>query len=101
MTTGEALERIVNGFRVPRADTAIVHNLLKTVANFDAVIGDDGGADGEEVRAEATDEPFQEDLKYGGGDEAVEQANDCIVNIPEGACLFSLVSILLVGNAIL
>lgn len=37
------------------------------------------------MRSQATNEPFQEDLKDGSSDEAVEQAENSIVDIPEGA----------------
>lgn len=40
-------------------------------------------ADSQEVRAEASNEPLDEDLKHSGSDQGVEQAKDSVVEVPE------------------
>lgn len=83
---GEGLETVVNGVWVAGADVACEHDLLE--ASAVVLVLDEGGvwlAHGEEVRTQATDEPLEEDLEDGGGDEGVEDADDGIVGVPERA----------------
>lgn len=63
---------VVDFLLVARADGAVEHDGLEALAGALQAAGV-GGADGEEVGAEATDEPFDEDLEDGCGDERVEQ----------------------------
>ncbi|KAK4986855.1 hypothetical protein LTR66_007755 [Elasticomyces elasticus] len=63
------LERVVDLVPVPGADRAVVHHLAEAVA--DVARCDKGLADVVEVRAQAADEPFDEDLEDGGGDEGM------------------------------
>lgn len=60
--------------------------MAKAIAGFlDSDFGNGGLADGEEVGSKAADEPFEEDLEDGSGDQGVEKADDCIVDVPEAA----------------
>lgn len=80
----EGLEAVVDLVAVAGADGVRVHNLLVARAGVGA--GRDLGlADSEEVRAEATDQPLNEYLEDGGGDERVEKPDDGVVDVPEGA----------------
>jgi hypothetical protein len=87
VTTGKGLEGVVDLLLVAGADVAGVVNLLeaRAVVALVASQADVGLADGEEVGAQTTDEPLEEDLEDGGGDERVEQTNGGVVDVPEGA----------------
>lgn len=87
MAAGERLQAVVNLVWVSGADVAGVVD-LREAAPVEALVGDAGEvwlADVEEVRAEAADEPLAEDLEDGGGDERVQEAEDAVVDVPEGA----------------
>ena len=87
------LERVVDLLGVARADLGRVVDAREArpvvAGALDArrVAGaaDVGLADVEEVRAQAADEPLDEDLEHGRRDERVEQADDAVVDVPEGA----------------
>ena len=94
VTGGETLKRIVDLLHV--ASTNLLRNVQISVASG-AVAGTRnatlGGGDAgqiglaglEEVGTKAADEELDEDLEHGGADEGVEQADDGVVDIPEGA----------------
>ena len=86
------LERVVDLIRVARADILCIINLGETLRRVsslgDARVGrarDVGLADRQEMRAQAADQPLDEDLENGGGDQRVQQAQDAVVDVPEGA----------------
>lgn len=86
MARREGFKGVVDLILVTGADGAIVHDLAEAVACLLCCdSGNVGLADCEEVRAETADEPFEEDLEDCGGDEGVEEADDGIVHVPEGA----------------
>jgi hypothetical protein len=99
VTRWHGLQAVVNLLAVARADAAVKHDLAISIGNVavDASLvavvvltksetrWDDGLADSEEVRAETTNEPLDEDLEYSGGDERVQQTNGSIVHVPEAA----------------
>lgn len=102
MTRGHGLETIVDLVLVASADAAIEHDLPISVCHVtirttgfvavvvgadgcEDVLGDHGLADGEKVRAETADEPLDEDLEDSCGDERVQEANGCVVDVPEAA----------------
>ena len=85
MARWEGLETVVDGVFVASADAAVVHDARPAGAGLGAEVRDGRVADREEVRAEAADEAFDHDLEDGGGDEGVEQAEDGVVDVPEGA----------------
>lgn len=84
------LKAVIDLVPVPGADLRRVVDLLEP-GGIIATVGAAGGkrdvrlADGQEVRAQAPDEPLDEDLEHGGGDEGVEQSDDGVVDVPEGA----------------
>lgn len=80
----EGLEAVVDLVAVAGADGVRVHDLLVARAGVGAG-GDLGLADSEEVRAKAPDQPLNEYLEDGGGDERVEEPDDGVVDVPEGA----------------
>ena len=71
---GHRLECVVNLVFVSRADGTVVHEVREPNATARAR-RDAGLANSKEVRAEATDKPFDEDLEGGSGDQALEQAH--------------------------
>lgn len=84
------LKTIINLIPVPSADLRRIVNLLKPSGIIPTIRATSGKrdirlADGQEMRAQAPDEPLDEDLEHGGGDEGVEQADDGVVDVPEGA----------------
>jgi hypothetical protein len=86
VTRWKGFERIVDLVLITGADRTVIHDLSEAVASFLRCDGGDVGlADGEEVRTETTDQPFEENLEDGSGDERVEESDDCIVGIPERA----------------
>jgi hypothetical protein len=95
-----ALETIVDLLLVARADAAVEHDLAVPVGHIATntavlvavvcgaeakALRNHGLADCEEVRAQSANEPFDEDLEDGGGDESVEQADGGVVDVPEAA----------------
>ena len=103
VTRWHRLERVVDLLAVPCADTPVEHDLAVTVGSvaaecravFNAVVitanrrenvgWDDGLAYGEEVRSQTTNEPLDEDLEDGSGDERVQQTDSGVVDVPERA----------------
>lgn len=88
VTRWHGLEGIVDFVHITRADALVKHDLTVSIgdvavaaARLDAVVGcanarakvfrDNRLADGEEVRAETANEPFDEDLEDCGGNERV------------------------------
>lgn len=87
MAAGERLQAVVNLVWVAGADVARVVD-LREAAPVQALVGDAADvrlAHVEEVRAKAANEPFAEDLEDGGGDERVQETEDAVVDVPEGA----------------
>lgn len=84
VTRREGFETVVDLVTVTGADSVRVHNLFVASASVGAC-GDLGLADGEEVRAKAANQPLKEHLKDGGRDEGIEQPDDGVVDVPEGA----------------
>jgi hypothetical protein len=99
VTRRHRLETVVDLVLVTCADAAVEHDLAVAVGNvavyaaIDAIVccahaetvGDDRLAHGEEVRAQTTDEPLDEDLEDGGDDERIEQTYGGVVDVPEAA----------------
>lgn len=90
VATGHALERVINLVGVARADVLCVVEIevargVVHVALLAGQLAGVGLAGVEKVRAQATDEPLDEDLEHGGGDQGVEKADDAVVDVPEGA----------------
>lgn len=88
VTRRHRLEAVVDLLLVARADAAVEHDLAVAVGNVARgthVLWDHRLAHGEEVRAETSDEPFDEDLEDGRGDEGVQETDGCIVHVPEAA----------------
>ena len=82
----EGLERSVDLIGVAGADGAVVHDEAQPGTEFlGRCGGHDRRADGEEVRGQAADEPFEEDLDERGGDEGVQEADGGVAGVPEGA----------------
>lgn len=82
---GEGLKTVIDGVWVACADIPSKVDLFKSGSVV--LILDQGGvglADGEEVGAQTTNKPLEEDLEDGSGDEGVEEANDGVVGVPEG-----------------
>jgi len=69
MSRGERFKGIVDLLLVACTDGAVVHDIGEACSCLGAAGGDVGFADCQEVRAEAPDEPFEEYLEDGGGDE--------------------------------
>lgn len=70
---GERLEAVVDGVGITSADVAGKVNLLEALGIV--LVLDEGGiglADGQEMGPQATNQPLEEDLEDGGGDERVE-----------------------------
>lgn len=84
VSRGEGLETVINLVAVAGADGIGVHDLPVTAASVGA-FGDPRLANGEEVRAKATNQPLKEHLEDGGRDEGIEQPDDGVVDIPEGS----------------
>jgi hypothetical protein len=82
VTRRHRLQAVVNLTLVTSANLTIVHDLTVSIANLQS--SDVGLANSEEVGTQSTDEPLDEDLEDGGGDESVEQTNSSIVDVPEG-----------------
>lgn len=84
MARWEGFEGIVDFVFITGTDSSIVHDEVETISSF--LLSSDwdiGFADGEEMRSETTNKPFEENLEDGGADERVEKSNDCVVHIPE------------------
>ena len=82
------LQTIIDLVLVARADAAVEHNRaepIRHVAMRDEVGRDHRLADSEEVRTQSTDEPLDEDLEDGCGDERVQQADGGVIDVPEAA----------------
>lgn len=99
VTGWHTFKTVIDLLLISSTDAAVEHNLAVAIGNVsvyaavDAVIccahaetvGDDRLAHGEEVRAETADEPLDEDLEDGSGDERIEQTDSSVVDIPETA----------------
>lgn len=86
VTRGEGFQAVVDGVWVAGADVAREHDLLEASAVVLVLDeGDVGLADGEEVGAQAANEPLEEDLEDSSADERVQNTDDGIVGVPEGA----------------
>ena len=85
MARWKRFETVVDGVFVTPSDAAVVHDARPAFAGLGAEGRHGRVADCEEVRAEAADKAFDHDLEDGGGDEGVEQAEDGVVDVPEGA----------------
>lgn len=93
VTRRHGLEAVVDGVSIPGADLAGVVDLLEPSSiisspNDAGIIGskrDVRLAHGQEVRAQASDEPLDENLKDGGCDQGVQEADDGVVDVPERA----------------
>jgi hypothetical protein len=74
---------------VPICDVAIgatsFHTIIVGADGVENISRDDGLADGEEMRAKASNEPFDEDLENGCGDQSIEKSNGSVVDVPEAA----------------
>lgn len=84
------LKAIINLIPVTSADLRRIVNLLEPSGIIPPIRAASGKtdirlADSQEMWAQAPDEPLDEDLEHGGGDEGVEQADDGVVDVPEGA----------------
>lgn len=92
VTRRHRLERIIDLVLVAGADILCVVNLPEPLCGV-SVLGntgvgstrDVGLADRQEVRAQAADEPLDEDLEDSCRDQGVEKTEDAIVDVPEGA----------------
>jgi hypothetical protein len=82
---GERFQGVVDFVAVPGADGAVVHDLPKSCAQLRSTQGHIRLANGEEMGSKSANQPFQEYLEDGRGDEAVEQPDDGVVRVPEGA----------------
>ena len=82
---GEGFQAVVDGGLVACADAAVVHDVCPTGAGLGSEGRHGGFANGEEVRAEAAYEALEDYLEDCGGYEGVEQAEDGVVDVPEGA----------------
>lgn len=85
MTRRKRFERVVDLLLVSGADSAIVHDIVKAKAFLRSTERYFGPADIEKVRTQTANEPFEKDLKHSGRDQAVQQSDDGIVDVPEGA----------------
>lgn len=88
VSTGHRLERIVDLALVTSADIGSVVELevsLVVVSSHGARLCHVRLADLEEVRSESTDQPLDEDLEDGSGDERVEKTDGGVVEVPEAA----------------
>ena len=85
MTGWEGLEAIVDLVLVAGANIRSVHDLQEAITLAIADHRDIGLADSQEVRAQSSDKPFQEDLEDGGANQGVQQPKDGVVQIPEAA----------------
>lgn len=103
VTRWHGLKGIVDLLAVASADAAIKHDLPVAVCGvstirttvFDAIViathggqdvgGDQWLANSEEVRAESSDEPFDEHLEDSRGNESIKKADGGIVDVPERA----------------
>ena len=72
MTAGHRLQGVVDLFLVASTDAAIIHDLSEPVANLGAADRQGGLANGQKMRAQTTDKPFDEDLENGSGNQGVE-----------------------------
>lgn len=80
-----AFETVVDLAHITCTDALVVHDMREPPSSLIAVGRNGRLADIQEMRSEAANEPFDEDLEDGGGDEGVEQADDGVVGVPEGA----------------
>jgi hypothetical protein len=80
------LSRIINSVLVTRANGTVIHDLPQPISYLDAVIGDYWPVDCPEVRAKATNKPFEEDLEDCSCDQGVEQTDGGVFDAPEGTC---------------
>jgi hypothetical protein len=78
---GHRFKGIVDVVSVAAANAAVEHERFETFTDKVWI----RVADAKEVRSEATDEPFDEDLEDGRPDHAVEKADDGVVCVPEGS----------------
>ena len=81
MTARERLQRVVDLVDIPGTDSPVVHDLGESIASLCTTWRKLWLTDVQKVRAQASDEPFQEHLEDCSRDQGVKQANDCIVNI--------------------
>lgn len=86
MPTRETLQRIINLTLVTGTNRTVVHNLPQSISRLLRRDSRDIGlADSQEMWTKTTDQPFEEDLEDGGGDEGIQEADDGVVDVPEGA----------------
>lgn len=87
VATGKGLQAVVDLVWVAGADFPRVENLLVALLIVSLVIGqaDVRLADVEEMRSQASDEPLEEHLKDGSGNERVQEANHGVVDVPKRA----------------
>lgn len=88
MAAGHALEGIINLIRITGANLpgevdAVVPDPVQSVVAKTLELGDIRLADVEEMGTQTADQPLDEDLEDGGGDQAVEEANDAVVEVPK------------------
>jgi len=99
---GHRLQTIIDFVLVASADAAVKHDLPVTVCHVtvratclvgvvvgahgcENILGNHGLAYCKEVGTETTDKPLDEDLEDGCGDERVQEADGCVVDVPEAA----------------
>jgi hypothetical protein len=102
VTGRHRLKAVVDLALVTRADATVEHDLTVPICDVaigatsfrTIVVSADGVenvgrnywlADGEEVRTKASNEPFDEDLENGCGDQSIQKSNGSVVNVPEAA----------------
>lgn len=83
MARWERLQTVVDLVLVASAYAAIVHNSSPASASLLSKGRNIGVADGEEMRAQTSDEALEHDLEDSGGDQRVQKAQDGIVDVPE------------------
>lgn len=72
VTRWERFQRVIDLVFITSADSTVVHDLSQPIAGL--LRRDRGNvwlANSEEVRAQASDKPFEEDLEDGSGDDGV------------------------------
>jgi hypothetical protein len=72
VTARKALERIINGVPIARANRTVIHDLPQCISYLDAVVGNYWPANCQEVGTRATIKPFEEDLEDCSHDRGVE-----------------------------
>lgn len=77
-------KRVVNLVDVASANVALEHDSPEALTALGGDLGRVRVADGEEVRSETANQPFDKDLEDCGTDEGVEKTDDGVVAVPEG-----------------